>query len=240
MTLRNKNVLITGAGRGIGAAAAKLLAASGARVALISRTASEIRGVARDITTKHGKALACVGDVSQETDVKEAFETVRKTWGPVDILVNNAGILVKSPLTDHTAADWDRVLSVNLKGAFLCSREAFRHMKRSKKGGTIINVSSLSGIRGVEKFPGMTSYIASKHGLIGLTEGLAVEGKPFGIRVNAIAPGAVNTRMLRENAPGLKACATAKDIADVILFLCESYRFSGSVLEILSNDGTPK
>src|SRR5690606_24382138 len=141
-------------------------------------------------------------------------------------------------IEDQSLEDWERVMAVNVRGPFLCSREAFRRMKAEKKRGTIINVSSLSGIRGVEKFPGLSSYVTSKFAVTGLTESLAVEGKDYGIRVNCVAPGAVDTLMLKGAAPHLKTKTTPEDIAKIILFLADesqSGSLNGAVMEVHSN-----
>jgi NAD(P)-dependent dehydrogenase (short-subunit alcohol dehydrogenase family) len=130
-------------------------------------------------------------DVSDEADVTKAFAGIER----LDALVNCAAQLIKKPILELSAMDWDAQLGAGLRGAFLCSREAFRLMK--DRGGSIVMVSSLSGIAGAEKFPGMAAYVAAKSGLAGLTEALAAEGRPVGIRVNAISPGAVDTPMLQ-------------------------------------------
>jgi NAD(P)-dependent dehydrogenase (short-subunit alcohol dehydrogenase family) len=128
-------------------------------------------------------------------------------------------VLIKKPLTDVTADDWDAQIGSNLRGAFLCSREAFRLMR--ERGGSIVFVSSLSGVAGAEKFPGMSAYVAAKSGLAGFTEALAVEGRPFQIRVNAISPGAVDTPMLRIAGVGGPALRPA-DVARLIVWLASS------------------
>ena len=130
-------------------------------------------------------------DVSDEADVTKAFAGIER----LDALVNCAAQLIKKPILELSAMDWDAQLGAGLRGAFLCSREAFRLMK--DRGGSIVMVSSLSGIAGAEKFPGMAAYVAAKSGLAGLTEALAAEGRTVGIRVNAISPGAVDTPMLQ-------------------------------------------
>jgi len=130
-------------------------------------------------------------DVSDEQQVIRAFSSTAS----LDALVNCAAVLIKRPVARLTAAQWDEQLGAGLRGAFLCSREAFRLMRR--RGGSIVMVSSLSGVAGAEKFPGMAAYVAAKSGLAGLTEALAAEGRDRGIRVNAVSPGAVATRMLR-------------------------------------------
>ena len=154
-------------------------------------------------------------DVSDESQVTRAFSLL----DTLDALVHCAAVLIKKPITDLTASDWDAQLGSDLRGAFLCSREAFRLMR--DRGGAIVFVSSLSGVAGAEKFPGMSAYVAAKSGLAGLTEALSVEGRPLGIRVNAISPGAVDTPMLRIS--GVEGPAlTPSEVARVIVWLASS------------------
>jgi NAD(P)-dependent dehydrogenase (short-subunit alcohol dehydrogenase family) len=232
--LQGKVAVITGSGRGIGAATARLFAAQGARVALASRTRGELDETARAIGAD--AALAVPTDVADEAAVRELFRQARERFGPADILVNNAAVAPKGPFAQITAAEWDRAMAVNVRGSFLCAREAFAQMRG--RGGSIVNLASLSGVRGTEKFPGMAAYVTSKFAVVGLTESLAVEGREHGIRVNCVAPGAVDTRMLREAAPHLKTRTTPDDVARTLLFLCDpaqSGALNGAVLEIFSN-----
>jgi len=148
---------------------------------------SELRGRGWDVVSL-SRSEGC--DVSDEAQVKKAFAPLKR----LDALVNCAAVLIKNDVLETSAADWDVQLG-SLRGAFLCSREAFRVMRST--GGSIVNISSLSGVTGAEKFPGMAAYVAAKSGLAGLTEALAVEGRPLRIRVNAVSPGAVDTPMLR-------------------------------------------
>jgi NAD(P)-dependent dehydrogenase (short-subunit alcohol dehydrogenase family) len=241
MRLKNKVALITGGGRGIGAATALLFASEGAKVAIASRTEKEIFDVAGQIKIKYGPdvVLAHPADVSDESSVRDLFSKVLERFGPMDILVNNAATLEVKDFVDLTTEMWDEMMAVNLRGAFLCSREAFRQMKDSGRGGVIVNLSSLGGIQSTPKFKGLSAYTVSKYGIVGLTECLAVEGKPFGIRVNCVAPGAVDTDMLKKAAPFLKTRTTPEDVARTILFLCdekESRSLNGTVIEIHSNE----
>jgi NAD(P)-dependent dehydrogenase (short-subunit alcohol dehydrogenase family) len=235
-TLADKIAIITGAGRGIGRATARLFAREGARVALFSRTASQLTEVAAEISGEGGEALAVVGDVSREEDVTALFQQVMQAYGRVDILVNCAGIVAVRPFVEMDVATWDGVIGVNLRGTFLCCLKAFQIMAAQRQG-VIVNLSSLSGVKGVEKFPGLSAYNVSKSGVAGLTEILAVEGKPHNIRVCAVSPGAVDTEMLREAAPHLRAAMTPDDMAEILLFLAaDSGRMlSGSNIEIFSN-----
>jgi NAD(P)-dependent dehydrogenase (short-subunit alcohol dehydrogenase family) len=168
--------VVTGASGGLGQAIAAELGRRGYEVVGLSRST----GV----------------DVSDEKQVLAAFAGLRR----LDVLVNNAAVLINRPLVETTAEEWDEQLGSGLRSAFLCSREAFRRMR---DGGAIVNISSLSGVAGAEKFPGMAAYVAAKSGLAGLTEALAVEGRPLGIRVNAVSPGAIDTPMLKlSGVPG--------------------------------------
>lgn len=236
-----KVALITGAGRGIGAATAKLLAAQGAKVVLTSRTKRELDEVAQQINAQYGEktALAHCADVSDETAVKHLFVQAKAAYGRVDILINNAGAIVVEDFINFDAHAWDQVMNINVRGSFLCAREFFREIKNSGRTmGCIVNLSSLGGIRGTEKFKGMSAYVVAKHAVVGLTESLAVEGRPLGIRVNCVAPGAVDTLMLKQAAPFLKTKTTADDVARTILFLCDDAQaaaLNGAIVEIHSN-----
>jgi len=162
--------VVTGGSRGIGAAVIQELTARGYDCRDLSRTAGY--------------------DAGDESSVKQFFGQLER----LDVLVNNAAILELAPIVDMNVEMWDEVIRVGLRGAFLCSRAAFRLMS---PGGTIVNVSSLSGVSGTDKFPKMSAYVAAKSGLAGLTEALAVEGRPLGIRVNAVSPASVATEMGR-------------------------------------------
>jgi NAD(P)-dependent dehydrogenase (short-subunit alcohol dehydrogenase family) len=236
MSIRDRVAIITGAGRGVGKATAHRFAREGARVVLFSRTPGPLDETATDIAHEGGQVLSMAGDVSREEDVRALFQRAMDAYGRVDILVNCAGIVLVRPFVDMDAETWDRVIAVNLRGTFLCCRQAFRVMM-AQQSGVIINLSSLSGVRGVEKFPGLSAYNVSKAGVAGLTEILAVEGKPFHIRVCAVSPGAVDTEMLRQAAPHLKAGMTPDDLAEILLFLADDSgrMLSGSNIEIFSN-----
>jgi NAD(P)-dependent dehydrogenase (short-subunit alcohol dehydrogenase family) len=236
MSLNNTITIITGAGRGIGCATARLFARAGSQVVLFSRTHSHVEEAAAEITANGGHALAVSGDVGREEDVLAMFKQVRETYGRVDVLVNCAGIVAIRPFVEMDATTWDQVIRTNLRGTFLCCREAFRLMTVQKKG-VILNLSSLSGVKGVEKFPGLSAYNVSKAGVASLTEILAVEGKPHNIRVCAVSPGAVDTEMLRQAAPHLKAGMAPEDLAEILLFLADDSgrMFSGSNIELFTN-----
>jgi NAD(P)-dependent dehydrogenase (short-subunit alcohol dehydrogenase family) len=236
MSIKDKVAIITGAGRGVGRATAHLFAREGARVVLFAQTRAHLNEVSSEIAHLGGQVLTMEGDVAREDDVHSLFEQVKQAYGRVDILVNCAAVVEKRPFLEMDVATWDRVLAVNLRGTFLCCQEAFRIMAQQRQG-VIINLSSLSGVKGVEKFPGMSAYNVSKSGVAGLTEILAVEGKPYNIRVSAVSPGAIDTDMLRQAAPQLKAGMTPDDMAEILLFLADDSgrMFTGSNLELFTN-----
>ncbi|MBJ7597922.1 SDR family oxidoreductase [Candidatus Nephthysia bennettiae] len=166
-------------------------------------------------------------DASEEAAVEAAASQLAR-W---DALVNNAAVLTPRPFVEMTASEWDQTLAAGLRSAFLCSRAAFRRMVR---GAAIVNVSSLSGVVGAEKFPGMAAYVAAKSGLAGLTEALAVEGRPLGIRVNAVSPGSVQTPMLALSGAPKDPSLTPQEVARVIAWLVspESAPLSGANLRL--------
>ena len=175
--------------------------------------------VVKELRAKHWDVMSLSRgegcDVADEAEVAQAFSKLQS----LDALIHCAAVLIKQPFVETSARDWDEQLAVGLRGAFLCSREAFRLMGRG--GGAIVMVSSLSGVAGAEKFPGMAAYVAAKSGLSGLAEALAVEGREFGIRVNAISPGAVDTAMLRIAGVEGPALSPAQ-VARVIVWLASS------------------
>jgi NAD(P)-dependent dehydrogenase (short-subunit alcohol dehydrogenase family) len=228
------SAIVTGGGRGIGRSTALLLAAEGARVTICSRTESELYEVA----ALDPRITPVAGDIGEERSVRELFETANAATGRIDVLVNNAAMLGRAPFMELDPSLWDEVMRVNLRGAYLCARAAFAAMSsQMPRGGSIVNIGSLSGVRGPEKFPGLAAYNVSKAGILALSDILAVEGRPHGIRVNAVSPGAVDTAMLRQAGHGLKALASADDIARTIAFLAseDSAPMTGANIEVLSN-----
>jgi glucose 1-dehydrogenase len=194
LRLEGKNVLITGAAAGIGQAIAVRFASEGANVAINFRSnpeqAVETERMARAAGKNASRTMQIQADVSAPDDVPMMFSKVIETFGSVDVLVNNAGIQKVSPSHDIALDDFDRVLGVNLRGAFLCSREAIRHFLTTGRGGVILNNSSVHEIIPKPKY---LPYSISKGGMENLTKSLALEYAGNGIRVNAVGPGAVVT-----------------------------------------------
>ncbi|MBI3724792.1 SDR family oxidoreductase [bacterium] len=211
--------VVTGSGRGIGAAVACELASLGARVALLARTTGEITEVAAQISFAGGTALPVSVDVTREEQVRLAFREVRERLGPVTHLVNNAGTVAAAPLADMTLAEWRENQDVNLTSTFLCSREALADMLPRGKG-RIVNVASVSGVSNVSKFPGFVGYASAKAGVIAFTEALAAEVGEKGVRVLCVSPGAVETALLARVAPGFQAPLTPARVAKIVAFLC--------------------
>jgi NAD(P)-dependent dehydrogenase (short-subunit alcohol dehydrogenase family) len=228
--------LITGAGRGIGRAAAQHFAANGYHVVICARTVSQIQETAQSISARGGSVLGLRCDVSKAGDVGALFESALERLGRIDVVINAAAILIKQPFAQMRMEDWDKVMAVNLRGAVLCCRRAFDVMIPGG-GGVIINISSLSGFPNVEKFPGLSAYNVSKYALAGLSEILAVEGQPYNIRVLTVSPGAVDTEMLRQAAPDLKPGMTPEELARILFFLAsdDARHLSGVNIPIFSN-----
>ncbi len=229
MDLTGKRIIVTGAGSGIGRACVRLASAAGASVTLSGRRDAPLRTVVRALGGASARLRVQACDVTREHDVRRLFAAARRDQGGVDGLVNCAAVFRGAPVRRLSLRTWNEVLAVDLTGTFLCCREALRCMD---PGGAIVNLGSLSGVPGVEKFPGFAAYTASKFGVAGLTELLAVEGRPLGLRVNCISPGAVDTPMLRRAAPDLAPAMTPDDVARAAMFLLsdESRAVTGSTL----------
>ncbi len=190
--------LVTGAARGIGAAIARRLAADGRDVAVLDLTEHSTRGTVEAIAAAGGRALGVGADVTRADEVRRAVDRVADGLGPPTILVNNAGILRDSLLFRMTDDDWDSVMAVHLRGAFLVTRAVQSHQVEAR-WGRIVNLSSISALGN----RGQTNYAAAKAGLQGFTKALAIELGPFGVTANVIAPGFVATEMTRATAERL-------------------------------------
>ena len=240
MELKDKVALITGGAQGIGRTISEELTRAGAHVVLGDVNLEGARATAEAINKDGGSASAVKIDVSNANEVKEVFDFIVKDIKPVDIVVNNAGITRDGLMVRMKESDWDLVLDINLKGCFLCSQQAAKQMMK-QKSGAIVNISSIVGVMG--NF-GQANYSASKAGVIGLTKTLAREVASRGIRVNAIAPGFIDTDFIsdlpdeqkdayKKQVP-LKRFGSSQDVATPVLFLAskESSYITGSVLEV--------
>jgi 3-oxoacyl-[acyl-carrier protein] reductase len=224
--LEGKVALVTGGGRGIGRAAAELLAAEGARVAVADVNLASAEDVASGIEARGGQALALAADVSQQDQVAPMFDAVQARFGRLDILHNNAGIFAKTPVDEIEVDAWDRLMGVNLRGAFLVAQHALKIMK-AQRGGRIINMGSMGGqVGGVVAG---ADYAASKAAIACLTKSMAKWGGPYGILVNTVCPGVIDTAMPAQFPPDrlaamiestpLRRMGTADEVAKVVLFL---------------------
>lgn len=241
MTLNNKISLVTGGTRGIGREVALALAKEGSDVAISYTSNEELAlNIVEEIKNLGVNSIAVEANVANNDDVVNMIKTVEEKLGTIDILVNNAGITKDNILIKMSEEDWDSVLDVNLKGVFLCSKAVARAMMK-KRYGKIINISSVVGINGN---PGQSNYSASKAGVIGFTKSIAKELASRGIRINAIAPGFIETDMtnalkdeikneMMKNIP-LNSFGQPKDIAHLVLFLAseKSDYITGEVIKV--------
>jgi 3alpha(or 20beta)-hydroxysteroid dehydrogenase len=226
--------IVTGGAAGIGKAVATRLTRDGARVVLVDRDRTALEKTAGEL----GAAGAIVADVTDEAAVAGYVEQTVAECGRVDLFFNNAGIEgPRISIVDLDIADFDRVMSVNVRGVLLGLREVMRAFVRQGEGGAIVNAASMAGIRGGQRF---SPYITSKHAVVGLTRCAALEGAEHGVRVNAVAPGFIDTRMLRaiteQDAPDetearlsamaegvpLKRLGTPEDVANFVTWLLSS------------------
>ncbi len=231
--MKDKVALITGASSGIGRATAKAFAASGANVVVAARRAAELEDLVAEIRSEGGAATAIATDVSAAADVERMVAHAIETYGRLDFAVNNAGIEGRfAPIVDLSEDDWDRVLDINLKGAFLCMKHEARAMLSAGHGGAIVNVGSVNSFLGAATG---SAYVASKHGMIGLTTSVSAELAPQGIRVNLVCPGVIDTPMHRRlradigdevydqgllPSVHLQRAGQPQEIAQTIVFLC--------------------
>ena len=241
-----KTALVTGAAQGIGAAISLRLAAEGAHVAVVDLTAERAQGTADEIVKNGGRAVALGADVSKTDEVQTVVADAVAQLGRLDVLVNNAGITRDAMLFKMTDDEWDSVIAVNLRSAFLMSRECQKHFS-AQKYGKIVSLSSRSALGN----RGQSNYAASKAGIMGLTATMAIELGPYGINVNAVAPGYIATamtdatarrvgldpeemkRLAAEQTP-VRRVGAAEDIAAVVAFLAadESSFISGQTIQV--------
>lgn len=200
MDLKDKTALVTGSTRGIGKGIAIMFAKEGARVAINGTRADLCNEVSEEIAGFGGDSIAVPGDISKPEAVQDIFQKVIDRFEHLDILVNNAGVIYVAECIETTDEQWEHTMNVNCRGVFLCSREAAQPMIK-RKAGKIINISSQLGKTGVVKY---THYCASKFAVIGFTQALARELAPYGVNVNAVCPGIVNTDMMDEELSAFK------------------------------------
>lgn len=230
--LANRVAVVTGAGRGIGAATAARLAADGAAVAVLDLNASDVEETVAELVKGGATAAGFVCDVSDSAAVEKTFEAIRNELGAVGVLVNNAGVTRDNLLFKMTEDDWNTVMGVHLRGSFLCAREAQKSMV-AQRWGKIVNLSSESALGA----RGQANYSAAKAGIQAFTKTLAIELGPFNINVNAVAPGFIETAMTRATAERIgvafdelkesaaegipmRRIGRPQDVAAVISFLC--------------------
>jgi 3-oxoacyl-[acyl-carrier protein] reductase len=238
--LAGRVAVITGGSRGIGAASAALLAEDGAAVVVSGRDADRLDRAVKEMTASGNTVVGVVADAASREDAERLVETARQRFGRLDVLVNNAGITRDTLLVRMKDEDWDRVLEINLRGAFLMTRAATKLMMR-QKSGRIINIASTAGVMGNA---GQTNYSAAKAGLIGFTKAAARELAHWSIQVNAVAPGLIDTDMtaavpetarqaLLAQIP-LGRSGTAREVAEVVRFLAGdgSAYITGQVLHV--------
>ncbi|MEC2799552.1 3-ketoacyl-ACP reductase [Bacillus thuringiensis] len=214
--LQGKNALITGAGRGIGRAVAIALAKEGVNVGLLARSEENLKAVAKEVEAEGVKAVTATADVSSYEEVTTAIETLKNGLGSIDILINNAGISKFGKFLELDVADWEKIIQVNLMGVYYATRAALPSMIE-QQSGDIINISSTAGQKGA---PVTSAYSASKFGVLGLTESLAMEVRKHNIRVTALTPSTVATDMavdlgLTDGNPD--KVMQAEDIAEFIV-----------------------
>jgi NAD(P)-dependent dehydrogenase (short-subunit alcohol dehydrogenase family) len=244
MRLTNKVAVITGAKSGIGFATALRFSLEGAKV--VAADVKEARQEVETITTRGGEAFFVQADVSRESEVHELIRQTVARYGRIDVLVNNAGVELSKKATDTTEQEWDRLMGVNLKGVFLCSKAAVPEMRRTG-GGLMVNVASELGLVGA---PEIAAYCASKGGVIQLTRAMAIDHAADNIRINCVCPGPINTplldriiasspdphreRQITSEKTLLKRLGEPDEIANVILFLAseESSFMTGSTVVV--------
>ena len=240
MKLEGKTALITGGAQGIGKSIALAMAKQGAGIGIADVNLELAQQTAEEVMSLGVKSLALKLDVSNQENVTEAFNAFKTEFGSLDILINNAGITRDTVLLRMKEADWDAVININLKGSFLCSKEAVKIMAK-QRSGKIVSISSVVAFMGN---PGQVNYSSSKAGLIGLTKTIAREYASRGIRANAVAPGFIQTAMTEALSDEVKSemhkaiplgeFGTSEDVANAVIFLssADSDYITGQVIHV--------
>ena len=204
--LQGRHALVTGGGRGIGASIVRSLAAQGAKVSMLGRTAATLDALASELNSAGARAFCATADVAQRESLGAAFSAARSKFGPIEILINNAGQAISSPITKRDDALWDRLLAINLSGTYFGIQAALPDMLQGGFG-RIVNIASTAGLTG---YPYVAAYCAAKHGVIGLTRAVAREVATRNITVNAVCPGYTDTDLVREAASKISAVTGRK------------------------------
>ena len=240
MNLSGKSAIVTGSGSGIGASIALTLASFGADVVILDRRQKEAEEVSEKIKNMGRKSLVFTADISDFKEADRIIHAIIAEFGKLDILVNNAGINMDGVIWKMTEEQWDNVINVNLKGYFNYIR-AVSPIFREQKSGKIVNISSINGMRG--KF-GQTNYSASKAGIIGITKTVAKELGKYSVNVNCVAPGLIETEMMRNADPSVREAAMndivlgrigqPEDIANTVAFLCSDFakHITGEIIKV--------
>ncbi len=243
--LKNKVAIITGARRGMGKAHSLKLASLGCKVVVADISKDDCQKVVDEIKAMAGEAVAIKCDISKKVEVDAMVEKTIEEFGKVDILVNNAGICQFNSFLDLTEQEWNKTLDINLKGYFLCSQAVAKEMAK-QKSGAIVNIASVAMGQVGMGFPGIVHYCASKGGIVAMAEAMALELAPLGIRVNTIAPGAIDTPMMdstKQDPKSLEGILASiplarvgkpEEIANAVAFLAsdESSYMTGSVVVV--------
>ncbi len=215
--IKGKNMLVTGASRGIGRAVSKAIACAGANVILTARDENALDRLKEEIISEGGSAACFPADLASAKDIEKMFDRVKNDYGRLDVLINNAGIVKAGELADFSIKDFDRLIGINLRAVYLCCQHALKLMLPAGSG-YIINISSVVGFKG---YPNQTAYTASKHGVAGLSKALSAEVQKQGIRVSIIYPGGVDTDLAGQVRPDLdrSVLMQPEDIAQTVMYL---------------------
>lgn len=236
MELKDKVAIVTGAARGIGASIADILSEKGAAVVIADMNINKAQEYSDLLASKGRDAFAVKVDVGSEESIKQMVQAVMQKYGRIDILVNNAGIIDNKPIPEMLLEDWDRVIDINMRGAFLCSKEVIAIMIKAKSG-KIVNIASMGGqVGGLKVSP---DYAASKAGSICLAKSFARYGARYGITANAVCPGFIDTEMTKDqgynpNDVPLGRLGTPEDIAKAVYFLASplSDYITGATIDV--------
>jgi len=243
--LSDKVAIVTGGRRGMGRTHCLALADAGARVVVSDISIDECKKVVEEIRERGGEATAIECDISKKEEVEKMIEKTKEFYEGIDILVNNAGVVDFKNFFELEQEDWDRVMDINLKGYFLCTQAAGEVMK-DQGGGVIVNIGSVAMGQAGIGFPNSVPYVASKGGIAGITEALAIDLAPYNIRINTIAPGIIETPMIdpvkedKESTQGLverlplKRMGRPEEISTAVLFLASpaSSYMTGAVINV--------